>query len=55
MGEHVEDKTPNGFGDVFYRSKSADGSTSSNLMTPVLIFMDKSGNSTVYTYHNIYA
>lgn len=55
MGERVEDKTPNGFGDVFYRSKSADGSTSSNLMTPVLIFMDKTGNSTVYTYHNIYA
>jgi len=55
LGEKDADKTPNAFDEVFYRIKSVDGSTSSNLMTPVLIFMDSTGKCFDYTYHSIFA
>lgn len=52
-GERVEDKTPNVFGEVFYRYATADGALASTLMTPVLVFMDKDGRCVDYTFHNI--
>lgn len=37
----------------FYRQRSASGELASNLMTPVLVFMDKNGDCWDYTYHSI--
>lgn len=51
--EQSPGKTPNAFGQMFNRTILSTGQYSSNLMTPVLIFMDKNGDCWDYTYHSI--
>lgn len=51
-GETLASKSANALGQKFRRYKVGE-SFASNLMTPVLIFMDKNGNCYDYTYHNL--
>lgn len=51
-GESYDSKPVNALGAKFKRY-AAGGSTATTLMTPVLVFMDKSGNCWDYSYHNI--
>ena len=53
QGESVDTKQANAFDEKFYRAKNDTNAFSSNLMTPVLVLMDKNGNCWDYTYHNI--
>jgi len=54
LGEIPERKAKNALNQQFRRFKTGD-QFASNLMTPVLVFMDKSGRCYDYTYHNIAA
>lgn len=51
--EQSSGKTVNALRQTFNRTISSNGQYSSNLMTPVLIFMDKNGDCWDYTYHSI--
>ena len=52
-GQTVDAIQPNAFDEKFYRYKNDIGQLASNLMTPVIVLMDSSGNYWDYTYHNI--
>lgn len=53
QGQSFDTTPTNAFDEKFYRMKNEKGEESSNLMTPVIVFMDKDGNCWDYTYHNI--
>ena len=52
-GQTVDAIQSNAFDEKFYRYKNDLGQLASNLMTPVIVLMDSSGNRWDYTYHNI--